>query len=671
MVECHYRVKQSCVSGWLLLLLVMLIVAIPFSAKAETVTLPMSFNFALLRTLIIEQAYHESGERARVVALNEGCNEIWLSNPQLQEESGHVRFRTDVNIIWGAPVAGNCFTPLQWSGSIVLLQQPVIDSSWKLRFKTNNSVLLDKSGKQEALSGLVWDLVKQHVHSYLGSIAINLAPPVDNLKKFMVPDSDDPFSPAQLFLASMHPDHPRVTKEGLAINILAEVDIPQSQQEDFPVIESPEVEQQIMDLWQTWDALLVNIISQLSPKELTEEDRQLLLDTLLTVRYEFSDVIGTPNLTTSFIRGQFIYSWVALKPLFERHLTPRPADSILGYLSFFTAADALVTLDRLGPLIGIEISREGFYRLAHMLSNTPLDESGTVNQQLRDVLGLGAPAEMPEVETPPSPPEIETPPSPPEVETPPSPPEEPKVKKEEDEQFPFDQLKEEEQSNPDSGVFSWPFWRDFFGPVEAYAANDPVIEEVMSWTIGQTAAATLLPKIQNLLARAARSQKDRMDRATHAEGWGQSMVEATAWQESCFRQFVVKDGKITYLLSYNNSSVGIMQVNEKVWRGVYDLQKLRWDIEYNSVAGTEILALYLNRYLAKQKKLGDINDASNRSYLATWLYALYNGGPGQVKKFQQRRASGKLQKVEQQFREKFEQMTEKQWSEAETCLSAT
>ena len=69
----------------------------------------------------------------------------------------------------------------------------------------------------------------------------------------------------------------------------------------------------------------------------------------------------------------------------------------------------------------------------------------------------------------------------------------------------------------------------------------------------------------------------------------------TALIESCWRQYVVRGGKVTYLRS-QSSSVGIMQINQRVWRGFYDIERLRWDTAYNIRAGSQILARYLKDY---------------------------------------------------------------------------
>jgi len=93
---------------------------------------------------------------------------------------------------------------------------------------------------------------------------------------------------------------------------------------------------------------------------------------------------------------------------------------------------------------------------------------------------------------------------------------------------------------------------------------------------------------------------------------------------------LVKEGKVTYLRSYNNTSVGLMQVNERVWRGIYKPASLRWNIEYNTKAGCEILTLYLKRYvLALMGAPADPPD----DQLALAMYAAYNGGPSRLERF--------------------------------------
>jgi len=96
-----------------------------------------------------------------------------------------------------------------------------------------------------------------------------------------------------------------------------------------------------------------------------------------------------------------------------------------------------------------------------------------------------------------------------------------------------------------------------------------------------------------------------------------------------------------------------MQINERVWRGFYDLQKLRWDIDYNSKAGAEVLMNYLVKYAMKrgeQNKPGGINNLARASYSA------YNGGPRQVSRYRRTDVSPVQQKKDALFWDKYQQV---------------
>jgi len=143
-----------------------------------------------------------------------------------------------------------------------------------------------------------------------------------------------------------------------------------------------------------------------------------------------------------------------------------------------------------------------------------------------------------------------------------------------------------------------------------------------------------------------------------------SAVFATAWQESCWRQFVTKGGKISPIFSYNKSSVGMMQINERVWRGIYKVENLRWNIHYNARTGCEILELYLRQYALKKPESKGLDSNT----LARSLYAMYNGGPGQFKKFLVRKANNKFIKIDQLFWEKYSWTTSNRLDKISICL---
>jgi soluble lytic murein transglycosylase-like protein len=119
-------------------------------------------------------------------------------------------------------------------------------------------------------------------------------------------------------------------------------------------------------------------------------------------------------------------------------------------------------------------------------------------------------------------------------------------------------------------------------------------------------------------------------------------VLATALKESCWRQFVVKSDKITYLSS-PSGSIGLMQINPYVWRGFYKLDQLKWNIHYNVVAGSEILSHYLLNYAIKSEKTNNLDN------IARAAYAIYNAGPGAAGRYRQQSSSSREKEVDKRF----------------------
>jgi hypothetical protein len=144
------------------------------------------------------------------------------------------------------------------------------------------------------------------------------------------------------------------------------------------------------------------------------------------------------------------------------------------------------------------------------------------------------------------------------------------------------------------------------------------------------------------------------------------LVPAAAWQESCWRQFLDNRGTVTYLRS-TRGSVGILQVNERVWRGFYEVDRLRWSIEYNVRAGSDILLRYLRMTIDKQ---GQIKPAEIPQR-ARAVYALYNGGPGQYRRYLDVKGRGRTlaRVVDQLFGEKFDGLASDVETKVAQCLT--
>lgn len=577
------------------------------SAAVQTVRLPISLDYPLLQTLLIDRAFPEQGDKVTLINELDGCTYFTMAHPVITESDGRILLEVAVRAQAGTPLMGNCFNPLMWSGFIVFEQQPYITKDWQLAFNTVNTTLLGEDRQPGRISSVLWEMIKPSIHSYLNTQTIDLMPSVTDLKSFLLPLFPHHVQERTLaMLSSMRPGPVTILPDRVRADILADVEEvydPEmvKKQEEL----TDEELQQVVSLWENMDSMLTFLVTVLGQEALDPKEQRILTDVLLDTRYRFTEGLASRDIREDFVRSQFVDAWQQLSPVFHNHLYKKSGSSnLLGYLAFVSASDALTVLDRLGPTFGLEISRNGLIRLIQMLHGNPeiLNYQYGINPGLQQLFQLN---------------------------------------------------QQENGSQPEehgtpliNSIF------DLFFPAKAYAAEQQIsMSDVLEWRVPSENLDEYINRVNALLDVA-------IVRAEHKElvpeiqlSMFHRLAEALAWQESCFRQFVTQDGKLTYLLSYNQSSVGIMQINERVWRGIYSRERLRWDIRYNAAAGCEIAAMYLTRYalsdpaVAKQLK---------EKELAGLVYAMYNGGPGQYKKYRERLKKKSLYKSDRLFAEKFD-----------------
>jgi hypothetical protein len=617
-------------------------------AQAKTVVLPITIDYPLLRALVVATVFSGPTETLVVIDESRGCRRVVVSPPDYSGENGLIRSEFQVSLRLGAVLGDACLAPIDWEGILVLHQRPRMEpGGWTLTFDTVSSQVLDRQRQPAKLVGLVWDMVQTHVYERLADIRIDLAPPVAELKAFLTelfPAADGLRAQdlaASLRAAGVTADAAavRITLSGVVTEAVDEASGEPAESAPRPLSEAELAG--FSAHWMVWDAYLAQILRALAGRELPEADRQVLLDVLLTTRHAFSQGLTENSLGPDFVRVQFVWAWQQLAAVFRRALSVGPSSSLLGYLAFFTASDALTALDQIGPSLGIDVSRAGLIHLVRLLG-CELDGEGVdcevIDVELRTVLGLGPPLEDPgpalegeglEGGWPP-----ETPAGPPAALTGPV------------------------------GMFFFP---------QAWAAAAPKrdsLAEIRGWTAPYTPAEQLLGRLRKLLAAAADRTLKKRPSDLRSAPFFRRLVAATAWQESCFRQYHVKDDKLVYLRSYNGSSVGLMQINERVWRGLYDLNRLRWSIRYNALAGCEVLDLYIAKYIegnpknrARAAKLSD-------ERFAGLLYGMYNGGPGDFGRFLERSRTGRYHRSDTLFREKYRWVKAGSWQKAGSCFGA-
>lgn len=646
MVDCRLAkmkiMSESLIKTLLLLPALIFFSSLQVHASTETVSLPLSIDYQLLKSIIIKTAYTDDGQTAILLNENDGCQKITISKPTIREKNAQILFETKLHIVAGTYMMNNCVLPVEWEGYLALVQKPIVDSKWNLSFETVDSILYDNHHRPSKITGIVWDLVKTQVYEYIESITIRLAPPILEAKSILVEMLPlDLQVPVQIMLESMRPGKINPAPEALQIGILTEV---VKINDEGKKIERERISEKnldvLMDTWEAWDSFLVHLITSLSNEPVPESDRQILLDALLETRYRFVTDFLNGTVERDFVREQFMSTWEKVSPVFRNQLGDDPSSAPFGYLAFFTAADALSALDKIGPTVGIEISRNGLIRLARLLAedkSLTLEYRPGVNSELRNVLGLG---DAPDASGP--------------------------VTTREELDIENEEIDFNEKIDSKFKRLIMPFMCR-----SAWAGADKTtitFKDIIPWVFSKKNPDTYVDRIKALLEEASDAALGNSKIQERYYDLYRRIVISTAWQESCFRQFRVRKRKVTYLLSYNRTSVGLMQINERVWRGMYDPHHLRWNIQYNAAAGCEILELYLRKYALDRIKKRKPEMTIDKDTFARIVYAMYNGGPDQFEKVLQRKKEGTFYSSDKLYFEKYSWVKNRQWENIGKCL---
>ena len=572
---------------------------------AAEMTIPLTVHYDLLTQEVARQVYTDPGGIARVWRESD-CRFLTLDRPEFAPEGDRLRFSTHGIGSLGADVLETCLGPGQWRGYIESLMEAEITPEWQLKLKIVESSLYDEQWNKGLLSGLLWEVTKGFVHPKLTALSIDLAPPRDevlSLLKVWVPSSAA--LEIKAILDSAFPKNVEVREHGLVVSLA--MNVPDRYVRPAPPPTHPEPPLSPMEIqtyqqaFERWDAFLVFVVKGFGGDLVDPAIRGKLFDLLLASRYQVLPLLAGlyPRSQGDPVRRLFVQTWKGLHEIVQES-TQRglSGDKLLRYVGFIQAGDALVTLERAAPGLGIEISADGLRRLARMLRpeaiEDPLHYDLELDPGLRALFGL--------------PPEI---------------------------------------------------------PIEA--APEPVPESAIDWMSAAYAAGAEDTGLTTLKKRLDRwvpetSELDRyvavmkqlLEHITGTALQGSAldagyqtiypaMMQATALKESCWRQFVRKKNQVTYLTS-PTGSLGLMQINPRVWRGFYSVQQLKWNTHYNGRAGAEILMQYFKRYgIEEAKQTGQLENAARAAY------AVYNAGPAEAKRYRAKHSTAREKKVDDAF----------------------
>ncbi len=195
-----------------------------------------------------------------------------------------------------------------------------------------------------------------------------------------------------------------------------------------------------------------------------------------------------------------------------------------------------------------------------------------------------------------------------------------------------------------------------------YAANHR--DRLNRWVPTTDDLKSYLIEIRNLLLKEAGARIRSSPIPQKYARIFRKLMLAAAWQESCWRQYIIHNRKVVPLIS-GTGDIGLLQINEMVWRGFYSPSKLRWDITYNAHAGSEILFKFMVNYALKQKEHKHGGGLSN---LARATYSAYNGGPSQLNRYRKKDVPVAQKKIDVAFWEKYQQVHQGQELAVAQCF---
>ena len=619
-------------------LLLCILLTTPALVSAAVVELPL-----FLRTQILQNALAESltphPDRPTVLFQQGAYNYLHISAPQLSIRDGQPYFSCNAAAGMGFDSLGLLPSVVRWSGSVLMKVNFYVDTQWQLRYRIIDSAIYNEKGGKPVVTGFAWELSKRFLHPRLEQYTFDLAMPQKEITLLLrLCASPVESAPLEAALKTLTVGTLRSNADGLIVPLLLTVTDSQTQAPPPLPPQAPlgfEEMEKLQHVFEPLDAFLVFIIKNLSGTMGDSLHQEQLFDLLITSRYQLLMILTgqTPIEEEDPLRLLFIDAWQQLRPIIEGNggTNGLMQKQLLRYMTFLNAGDALLALDTAAPGLGIHITSDGLRRLARMLQpgsgDDPLRFDWQTDPALRELFQFQP--EGPEQQTQEAEPEFppEAPLQDPLPEFPPEPP-------------PQDPLPEIRQSSTAGRRLL-----DFLvGVASAAESPAPAVHDLNKrldhWIPNSAELAEYEKIIGKLLATSARQKIKKAGLAPRYATIYQHLIPATAMIESCWKQYTQKDDTIVTLRS-PAGGIGIMQINQHVWRGFYDMERLEKDVIYNIQAGNEIMMRYFQQHAIKVAE-----ENNNTELAARAAYATYNGGPRASRRFLKEDASARQKRVD-------------------------
>lgn len=639
--------------------------ALAAAAQARQITVPLTIDYITLREGLKRQIYNGPSGRAILWKGDNSCQYLYAENPRFGRAGDAIKLETEGILGLGVPIGGRCVSPVAWHGIIEIDAQPYAAPNLAVMFRVTDINLYDEQHHKTLVVGRGFDLIKRYFIPRFETFRFDLRPAIDEFRSLAVeaapPADSKRFAQA---LATIRNIPPVVaTDDGVRMNLAITVPaMPVSR--PAAVASGPLSKAELADWDQRldqWDAFVVFAVKQLGSTIADKQVRRRLLTVLLEGRYRLVEAMNKPPAAggPDPVRILFLDQWRQLRDIVRSAAhNGQLGDHALEFLSFITAGDALMALDEAAPALGMRISAADLRRLARIMAPRttvdPLRFNYDTDPELQRIFGIVPPPETPDSVGPLKSPAgaTDAPASSPTV-------------------TPAALSEPAPRDGTSSAARLIKMALRLIGPAQALAnADAPPLSgrlrqlghKLRRAVVNERNAAPYKRDLGELLDAAAASEIADEDPAPALQPTYRLLVRATAWQESCWRQFVVSHGRVRFLQS-RTDDIGLMQVNKHVWRGFYSIPHLEWDIAYNAGAGSQILARLMKRAAARPG-----HDAQGAA-VARSTYAGYNGGPDDMDRWRRKNETAYRRKIDEAFWQKYRALREGQSIDILRCVA--
>jgi hypothetical protein len=560
----------------------------PPSLTAATVELPL-----FLPTQILQNALRDSmtpgPDRKANLYQKDSYNYFHIADPQLSIRNGEPHFRCNIAAGVGFESLGVLPSSVKWNGFIEMDLMFYVDDRWQLRYRIKDSAIYDENGAQAVLTSFVWNLSRRFLYPLLENFSFDLSLPQKEILALLrnsVVQED--LTRLETTLNTVIVGRLQADTNGIVVPLLLTV----ADQQPPPALppEQPLTLKEIdglQHIFEPLDAFLVFVVKSAGADFSDPQLSSQLFDLLITSRYKLLAILAgeSPVDSADPLRTLFIDIWQQLRSIIENSTgkTDQAQEQLLRYMTFINAGDALLALDAAVPQLGMHITTDGLRRLARMLQpeykDDPLRFDWEVDPALRNLLNF-----LPEPEPAPA--------------------------------------------IPTLGARLLDF---LVGTAYADETVPLTLAEVSKrldrWVPTTEELEEYGFLIAQLLRNAALAQIKKAGLTPEYAQIYQNLVPATALIETCWRQYV-RDGDQVSCIRSSSGSLGMMQINQHVWRGFYSIERLKSDVVYNIQAGTQILMRYF-----KEHGLKVAAKSGKPVYAARAAYAAYNAGPQAARRF--------------------------------------